>query len=204
MYLKHRFLPLLYKNLSSPVSSQVTNKNRYMKKMVALLFAAGTLASCNSSDSSKDSKAADAKVASASTDEKMDYAYTIEHPDQWEWGTKENSKLVLASLKGFETGNMEMATKDFADTIQLMFDGYEAKLTRDSAKNMFMQQWQEMKNLKVDMEDFESVKSKDGKYEYVSLWYKQKWQDAKGAWDSVSVMDDLRIKDGKITMIDEK
>src|SRR5215213_1973286 len=156
MYLKHRFLPLLYKNLSSPVSSQVTNKNRYMKKMVALLFAAGTLASCNSSDSSKDSKAADAKVAAASTDVKMDYAYTIEHPDQWEWGTRENTKMVLASLKGFETGDMEAATKDFADTIELKFDGYEAKLSRDSAKMSLMQDRKKMQSLKIDMEDFES------------------------------------------------
>ena len=54
------------------------------------------------------------------------------------------------------------------------------------------------------MHDYETVKSKNGKKEYVSMWYNQKWQDAKGTWDSVFCMDDLKIENGKIVSIDEK
>jgi len=61
-----------------------------------------------------------------------------------------------------------------------------------------------IKNVKVIMDDFESVKSKDGTKEYVSLWYKQKKQDLKDKWDSLEVMDDLLIKNGEIVSIDEK
>jgi hypothetical protein len=61
-----------------------------------------------------------------------------------------------------------------------------------------------LKAMQINMHDFESVKSKDGKEEYVSLWYTQKWQDQKDVWDSMSVMDDMRIENGKIVLLDEK
>ena len=174
-----------------------------MRQMIILFCVAGLCTACNNSESAKDDTKSNAKVANA-TDEKMDYAYTIEHPDQWEMGNKQHTQMVLASLKGFENGNMDEATKNFADTVQLSFDGFEAKVSRDSAKALFTQSWNQMKNLKIFMDDFESVRSKDSTMEYVSLWYKEKWQDDKGTWDSLSVMDDLRIKDGKIASIDEK
>jgi hypothetical protein len=175
-----------------------------MRQMILMICVAGLCTACNNSATSKDdSKTTDAKVANAS-DQKMDYAYTIEHPDQWEMGSKMHTQTVLASLKAFENGDMEAATKDFADTVQLLFDGFDAKVSRDSAKAILTQSRKQNKSMKVIMDDFESVKSKDGTAEYVSLWYKEKTQDQKGTWDSLSVMDDLRIKDGKIASIDEK
>lgn len=54
------------------------------------------------------------------------------------------------------------------------------------------------------MDDWESVKLKDGSREYVSLWYKEITTDKKGKTDSVFVMDDLLIKNGKIVSIDQK
>jgi hypothetical protein len=182
-----------------------------MKRTCFFLIIASCFAACNNSESgtsNEDTKSSDAKVAGASDEtndeKKMDYAYTIEKPDQWERGSRENTKMVLASLKGFEKGDMDAAVKDFADTVELRFDAWEAKIPRDSVKKVFAKSWSEMKNMSIIMDDFESVISKDKKNEYVSLWYKQKWQDAKGAWDSLSVMDDLKIKDGKIASIDEK
>ena len=58
--------------------------------------------------------------------------------------------------------------------------------------------------MQILMSDFESVRSKDGKTEFVYLWYKQKFQDQNGKWDSISGMDDVKIKNGKIIEIDEK
>jgi hypothetical protein len=178
-----------------------------MRQAILLFATATSLLACNSSDQQRaksDTQPADTKVAGASDTAKIDYAYTIEHPDQWEWGNREHTKIVLESLKAYEQGDLENATKNFADTVDLLFDNYELRATRDSVRKVFAEQWKHMKSMKIDMDDFESVRSKDGKQEYVSLWYKQKWQDMKGAWDSVSVMDDLRIRNGKIASIDEK
>jgi len=172
-----------------------------MRQTIILLFVAAGFAACN--DSGKEATTSDTKVAAAS-DQKMDYAYTIKHPDQWEWGSKENTKMVLASLKAYEMNNIDEATKNFADTVQLNFDAFEAKMSRDSVKAMFTEGWKNMKSMQIDMDDFESVKSKETGTEYVSIWYKQKSQDLKGNWDSVAIMDDIKVKDGKIIELDEK
>jgi hypothetical protein len=173
-----------------------------MKQKLFLLFVAGLFAACNS-----DTKTAsdEAKVKTASTEEpKMEYAYTIEHPDNWETGPRENTKLALQALKDFETGNIEACLTAFADSVELRFDEMEGKFSKDSVRAMFTRQRSSLKDLKIDMSDFESVKSKDGSEQYVSLWYKEKWQGQNGVWDSLSMMDDVKIENGKIILLDEK
>ena len=61
----------------------------------------------------------------ADNESKMDYAYTIENRDQWEWGSKDNTKIVLQSLKDWENGDYDAAVRNFADTVELKFDGFE-------------------------------------------------------------------------------
>ena len=112
--------------------------------------------------------------------------------------------MVLQSLKDYETGNIDACMSSFADSVHLSFEDLEGKFTRDSVSKMFKAQRGGLKALKVDMEDYESVKSKDGQKEYVSLWYTEKWQNQKGVWDSAVQMDDLRIINGKIASIDQK
>lgn len=176
-----------------------------MKQVFIICVMAALFCSCNSTDQSTSTSATDdTKVAAASDTAAMNYAYTIEKPDQWVRGARENTRMVLASLKNWENGDMSSALADFADSISLKFDGYEATLSRDSVKTMFENERKKIQKVQVIMDDFESVISKDGTQEYVSLWYKQKLQDQKGKWDSVEVMDDLRIKNGKIASINEK
>jgi hypothetical protein len=92
----------------------------------------------------------------------------------------------------------------FADSVELKFEDLNGKFTKDSVAKMFKAQRGSLKALKIDMDDYESVKSKDGKQEYVSMWYKEKWQDQKSNWDSCVQMDDLKIINGKIASIDQK
>jgi hypothetical protein len=173
-----------------------------MKQKLLLFLAIGTIVSCNSGDKKTSNEA---QVKSVATEEpKMDYAYTIEHPDNWVTGSRENTKMVLQSLKDYEMGNIDAAVEPFADSVSLLFDGYEAKLSKDSLKAAFTADRKMSKSLQINMHDFESVKSKDGKTEYVSMWYTQKWEDQKGKWDSASMMDDVKIINGKIAEIDEK
>ncbi len=75
---------------------------------------------------------------------------------------------------------------------------------KDSLIALFKRSRSEAKSMTIKMEDFESVKSKDGKEEYVSLWYKQIWEDQKGKKDSVECMDDMRIENGKIALLNQK
>lgn len=186
-----------------PATTCSQSKLHIMKHAFLFLFVAA-LVSCNAPE---DKTAKDEpKVAGAAdtSSTRIDYAYTIEHPDQWVTGSRENTKMVLASLKKWEMGDFDGALENFGDSVQLNFDRWESKMPRDSVKAMFAAERKNYKSMQIIMDDFESVKSKDGTKEYVSLWYKQKSQDNKGTWDSVSVMDDLLIRNGKIVSIDEK
>ncbi len=164
-----------------------------------LIAATAILTSC-SNETGTDSSKNESNIDTA----KIDYAYTIQHPDSWEWGKRSNTQMVLKGLKAYENGNIEETVKDFADTVKLEFDGFEAKVGKDSLIALFKRLRSEAKSMTIKMEDFESVKSKDGKEEYVSLWYKQIWEDQKGKKDSVECMDDMRIENGKIALLNQK
>lgn len=172
-----------------------------MKRLFACLSLAALFA-CNSSDkSTAEVNPGETKVASMSIKE---LPYEVKDWGDWQTGSMENVKTVMQSLKDFETGDIAASVKNFADSAELRFDDINGKFSKDSIQKMFTKFRGMSKEVKIEMEDFETVKSKDGKYEYVSLWYKQKWQDEKGNWDSVICMDDVRIQDGKIVVLDEK
>jgi hypothetical protein len=135
---------------------------------------------------------------------KTDYAYFIEHPREWEWGSNSNTQMAMKSLKAYENGNIEECVKYFADTVQLEFDRFETRVGKDSLTALFKRIRGENKNMSIKMDDFESVKSKDGKEEWVSLWYKEIWEDQKGKKDSVECMDDMKIENGKIAVLSQK
>jgi hypothetical protein len=133
-----------------------------------------------------------------------DLAYPIKDWGDWQRGSMDNLKIALQSLKDWENGNVDAALANFADSVKLSFDAMEGTFSKDSIRSMFNQDRKMTKAMKIDMDDYETVKSKDGKAEYVSLWYTQKWQDQKGNWDSVVNMDDMKFINGKIASIDEK
>jgi hypothetical protein len=132
------------------------------------------------------------------------YAYTIAHPDQWEWGDKNNLKIALNSLKAYEKGNISAAFKDYADTVRIQMDGFDRRLSKDSLLTMFIRERSSIRRMGIEMDDFQSVRSKDGRSEYVSLWYKQLWEDQTGKIDSMECMDDLAFRNGKIVLWNEK
>ena len=146
----------------------------------------------------------DSTIDAGSQEKDVQYAYTIEHPDNWETGDKKNTVVVLNSLKAFENGDLEASMQGFADTVRIEMDGFEATLSKDSLKAMFTRERGKLKSMKIDMEDWESVVSKDKSLEYVSLWYKQYYTDAGGKTDSIECMDDIRMKNGKIVLLNEK
>jgi hypothetical protein len=192
--------PLLSKTSSAPGKS--STKSNTMKQAFPFVLVAAVLFACNSSDTkTSDSKMEETKVAAVSTN---DLAYPVKDWGDWQPGSIENLKTALQALKDFETGNVDASMNAFADSIKLAFDGMEGTFSKDSVLKMFSKDRKSLKAMQIDMDDYESVKSKDGKQEYVSMWYKQKWQDQKGNWDSVICMDDMKFVNGKIASIDEK
>ena len=173
-----------------------------MKKMF-IIVCASFFAACNNSTDSKETKEAATEPAST---EKIDYAYMPDNhgPDNWDRGDKKNIAIVLKSLKGYETGNLEQALAGFADSVWWSSDYFDQKLSKDSLKAMFTEGWKNTASVKIVMNDYESVISKDKKDEWVTLWYKQIMTDKKGKVDSMSVVNDAKIENGKITVLDEK
>jgi len=174
-----------------------------MKQALLSFCVAAALFACNSSDNktASETKPGETKVAAMST---KDLAYPVKDWPDWQPGNMENLKTGLQALKDFENGNVEACMNAFADSIKLAFDGMEGTFTKDSVLKMFSADRKSLKAMQIAMDDYETVKSKDGKQEYVSMWYKQKWQDQKDKWDSVICMDDMKFVNGKIVSIDEK
>lgn len=174
-----------------------------MKHAFLPLCIAATLFACNSSDNktADETKTSETKVASMSA---MDMPYQVKDWGDWQPGNMEYAKTAMQCLKDFCEGNVDACAQAFADSTELKFDGLLGKFSKDSLQNMFTRQRSLFKSIDVDMHDFESVKSKNGKEEWVTLWYSQKWQDQKGTWDSAVYTDDLKFENGKITVLDEK
>lgn len=173
-----------------------------MKKVIFLSLIIYSLVSCKDDASTAKTDSKDSTVATAT--DYTNYPYNIKDPDTWETGDKQHTLNVLKSLKAFENGKIDDAVSYFADSVRLRFDEMDEKVSNDSLKAIFTK-WRGMnKTVKIDMGDWESVKSKAKNEEYVSLWYKQSWEANDGKKDSVSVMDDLKIENGKIVELDEK
>ena len=166
--------------------------------ITAMLF------SCNGP--TKDAASTNEAKPEAASTETLSYAYVPKNhpPDNWDRGDQKNVVMVLNALKAWENNKLDECFSYFEDSVELSFDELETKLSKDSTKKFFQPQRDNMKSYSIDMEDYETVISKDKKDEWVSLWYKEKWTDAKGVTDSIFHMDDLKIVNGKIALIDSK
>ena len=173
-----------------------------MKKILIIFLGMGAIVGCNSKSSSTNEATADSTTAQSGI-EKPAYPYTIDKPDNWKIGSSANTLTALTALKAFEEGNIEKSLTQFGDSVQLQFDGLDDTLSNDSLKAMFTRLRSNFKTFNVKMSDWESVVSKDGKEEWVTIWYKQIWEDNKGTKDSADYIDDLRLKNGKIIRLDE-
>ena len=179
-----------------------------MKRLILLAGIVFFMYSCNSntdksaSTTSDTTKMADTKMA-ASTDN-IDYAYTLDHPyNEWQTGDPHHAANVMKALKAYETNNIPECVSYFGDSVNLRFDGFQAKMPHDSIAGFLTMGRGQYTNLTVHLDDWESVISKDKKEEWVTLWYKEIYTDKKGKVDSISVVNDAKMKNGKIVVLDE-
>jgi len=169
-----------------------------MKKFLFISGLALMAIGCtNNTESKKDDS-----MVTASSSEKIDYAYLPrEHqPDNWDRGDQKNVALVLNSLKAWADGNIAESVKNFADTVVVQWDGFDGKVSKDTLLQWFQHDY----TVQIKMDDYETVTSKDKKDNWVSLWYTEIHTDKSGKVDSVFNMDDLKIDNGKIVLLDQK
>jgi uncharacterized protein YcfL len=133
-----------------------------------------------------------------------DYPYKIKNPDYWLMDTSHaNTMVALRCLKSFETNDTVTMKGSLADTIEFNYDGGTFKGNFTQFGQAIAAETASMKNIKLDVKDWESVVSKDAKESWVTVWYIQKWDDGKGKADSVSLINDIQLKGGKIIKINE-
>lgn len=174
-----------------------------MKQFIVFTCLAIVLAGCNNTGLDKKETASVEEKSAPVTELKL--PFPLEKPyKNWQTGSNENVVAAMNSLKDFVDNDFTALAATLGDTVELSFDYYHDKLSRDSAIIMFIEQRKMYNDLKITMYDYESVISADKKDEWVTLWYKQAWKDAKGKADSLNIIDDCKMKDGKMIALDEK
>ena len=177
-----------------------------MKKIIFICCTALFIVSCNNNGEkdikpADETKMTDTKVA----DTKIDFAYTLDKPYRnWQVGDQQNAANVLKGLKAWENADMEATIIPFADSVELTFDYFHAKLSKDSLKKFFTQDRANFTAVKITVYDWLPVISGDKKEEWVTMWYKQVTTDKKGKTDSMNCVDDAKIVNGKIVELDGK
>jgi len=179
-----------------------------MKKFLFISCMALLLAGCNNNGETATKTSFDTTTTAKMSDNKSgnyDYPYTLSRPYQnWQPGDQQHVVTVLKSLKAYETNDVAGSMAAFADTVEVQFDYYHAKLSKDSLKKVFTEDRAKYSSIVIKMSDWESVISSDKKEEWVTLWYKQITTDTKGKTDSLNCVDDAKIVNGKIALLDGK
>lgn len=133
-----------------------------------------------------------------------DYPYQLKETyKDWQAGKQENAIMVLKMIKAWETRNAAESASYFADTVMMNMDYFAGKMPKDSILAYVETGYANSSSIKVEMQDWESVVSADGKDEWVTLWYKQTIVDKDGKSETLNVVNDAKIENGKIVVFDE-
>lgn len=162
-----------------------------MRKLLTIAVMATIIFSCKNAEDKKE-------VTSDIT-----YPYSLEKPDNWDIGSKENTLLVMNALKAFEDNKVEDCLSYFADTVRWRADYMDQTLSKDSLRVAMTNLRNSIQAVQVKMGDFESVISKDKKDEWVTLWYTEIVTDKTGKTDSLAMVNDIKVSKGKIIELNE-
>ncbi len=172
-----------------------------MKLFTFLLVCTISITACNSK--SEDKKSTE-DVAIHNDGKSLDLPYKLARIPDWEKGDDNNVPIAMNFLKTYEDKDFVSMRNYLADTVQFIYDNGNFSGTADQMVKFLKNFRDARKTVRIEMNDYESVRSKNRNQEYVSLWYNEHIVDNAGKADSAFVMDDYRIKNGKISMIDTK
>ncbi|MEN9299453.1 MAG: hypothetical protein RLZZ429_1766 [Bacteroidota bacterium] len=162
-----------------------------MRKLFTVALMATIIFSCKNAEEKKEVTA------------DVTYPYSLEKPDNWDIGSKENTLLVMNALKAFEENKVEDCLSYFADTVKWRADYMDQTLSKDSLRTAMTNLRNSLQAIQVKMGDFESVISKDKKDEWVTLWYTEIVTDKTGKTDSLAMVNDIKVSKGKIVELNE-
>jgi hypothetical protein len=129
----------------------------------------------------------------------INYAYQIKQSDCWTINPDHHNVMVaMTALKAYEAGDTARLRTCVADSLTVYYDGGCYKGGNREFMYAIKETLKALKNLRVEVKDWESAISKDKKQERVITWYTQYWSNAQGQADSADVVDVVRFKDGKI------
>ncbi|QHS59718.1 hypothetical protein [Chitinophaga agri] len=176
-----------------------------MKTVLLLLCITALATACNQQPGKSESGYTDTgNTVVTTTDAALDYPYKMrESYKDWQPGDKKNGLLVMKMLKAWETKNLSECASYFGDSVYFNMDYFRKVARHDSLPAMLEESWANYASVKLDVDDWESVISKDKKEEWVTIWYKQTWIDKKGKTDSLAIVNDAKIANGKIVVFDE-
>ena len=172
-----------------------------MKLLTLLFVCAISIAACNpQSVEKKPTEQVEAKNDGKS----LDLPYKLARIPDWEKGDDNNVPIAMKFLKSYEDKDFVGMRNYLADSVQFIYDNGNFSGTADQMVKFLKNFRDARQTVRIEMNDYESVRSKTRNQEYVSLWYNEHIVDNAGKADSAFVMDDYRIKNGKISMIDTK
>ena len=174
-----------------------------MKQFMVITCIAFAVASCNNEDKNKTTSETGETKMVAAADVKL--PIPLEKPYRnWQIGSTENVVAAMNALKAYVDKDYAALAAVTGDSLEVQFDNYYAKMSRDSAMKFFSADRPRYNDLKITMYDYVSVISADKTEEWVTLWYKQAWKNEKGVADSLAITDDVKLKNGKMIELDEK
>ena len=174
-----------------------------MKRFLLFIFCAGLLAACGN-DAKKESEKQPGELSTRSEGKKLDLPYTLESIPDWEKGDDNNVPIAMNFLRSYEVKDFASLRTFLADTVSFTYDNGFFRGSREQMAKFLKNFRDNRSEVKIEMNDYETVKSKSKGQEYVSLWYKEYVTDLQGKKDSAFVMDDYRIKNGKVESVDTK
>lgn len=173
-------------------------------KQLLFISCIALLAACNDAGTANTAKDSTATTAAAEKKAMPTMPYTLSKPyKNWQPGDQQHALTVMNSLKAWENGDIPKSMEAFADSVEINFDNWVGKFSKDSLAKQFTTYRGTLSSAVIKMEDWESVIAEDKSEEYVTLWYKQYNTDKKGKTDSVFCINDAMIKNGKIASLSE-
>ncbi len=173
-----------------------------MKIFTVCLFTMGLLfGACKE----EEKKPVDASaITLRSEGKKLELPYTLTRIPDWEIGDDKNIPIAMNLLKCYEAKDFVSINDYLADSIQFS----SAMMNYKGSKKEFVKYLKGLRdqrlNVEIEMNDYETVKSKNRNEEWVSLWYTEVVTDRTGKVDSAQVMDDYKIVGGKVALVDSK
>ena len=170
--------------------------------MLLPLLAAAFLTACNDNNTTAVKGAADStSVAKA---DPQNLPCKMNRTPDWEMGDPAHVATAMNTLKAFVDNDMSGIRQYLADSVEFYSDNIRFLGKRDSLIRFFTDMRSQLDTIEIDMQDYESVRSKGRGEEWVSMWYVETDHAKNGSRDSSMVMDDIKIINGKVAVIDSK